>query len=120
MSKKILRELNRLACSEWEVTRAMEILKTVKKCIGGTGKIYAKVDSVSSSGMSRKVSLYIVHKGEIVGLNNTAFSYVYGDRVKNGEVTIQGCGMDMLFECTYRLYQFLFNQKKKTIPKKPS
>ncbi len=72
---------------------------------------------MSKSGMSRTISLAVVHKGKIVTLDNTAFARVYGDSIKNGEVRINGCGMDMLFEATYRLYQFIFDQQRKPYQK---
>lgn len=97
---------------------ALKILPSVKKAIGGkNGKIYAKVDTVSRSGMSRTISLYIMHQGELINLNYTPFAQVYGDTISNKgwgkQVRINGCGMDMLFEATYRLYHFLFTQSRR-------
>ena len=92
---------------------SLELLPSVKRAIGGkNGKIYARVETVSRSGMSRTVSLFIVHKGDMVNLNNTVYRYVYGDTVtRDGKVRIGGCGMDMLFECTYRMFNFLYSRR---------
>ena len=95
------------------ISQALDLLPSLKKAIGGkNGKIYAQVNTVAKSGMSRTVSLFIIHKGEIINLNSTVFAHVYGDTVTRDYVRIGGCGMDMLFECTYRLYHFLFSRKR--------
>tara|TARA_R110002110_G_scaffold186982_1_gene394345 strand:- start:292 stop:666 length:375 start_codon:yes stop_codon:yes gene_type:complete len=115
--KTIEEKLKKLDKSGYEIEHALKILPSVKKAIGEGGKIYARVDRVSRSGMSRHISLFIIYKGEMLNLNSTLFGLVYGDSRKNGEVKINGCGMDMLFEATYRLYHFLFNQKRKPYQK---
>jgi len=108
---------NRLAklCNGYNKDYALELLPSVKKAIGGkNGRVYCQVETVSRSGMSRTINVIIPHKGELVNLNNTPFWTVYGDsKDKRGNVRIGGCGMDMLFEATYRLYNFLFDQSKK-------
>jgi hypothetical protein len=103
---------------EYRIEQALDILPALKKAVGGkNGKVYAQVNKVSQSGMSRTVSLFIVRKGEIVNLNNTVYRHVYGDDHKDNNqgsdpVRVNGCGMDMLFECTYRLYNFLFSRSR--------
>ena len=89
--------------TEYQAKEVIELLPAIKRALK-TNKIYAKVDSVSRSGMSRKISLYIVNKGEIYCLN-FAFGKIFGDRLNGCEVTIYGCGMDMLFESVYRLFR---------------
>jgi hypothetical protein len=108
-------KLRKLARNEWQLERALELLPSVRKAVGSKGgRIYAQVLTVARSGMSRTIALYIVHKGELVNLNGTLYARVYGDRVREDDaVSISGCGMDMLFEATYRLYRFLFDQKKR-------
>lgn len=115
MKRKPLKERIKDLCDDqYQYETAMNLLPLVKKAIGGKGQIYARVESVARSGMSRCISLSIVDKGEILNLNYTIFAKIYGDsKGKYGVVRIGGCGMDMLFEATYRLYQFLFDQDKK-------
>jgi len=76
-----------------------------------SGKIYGTVHSVSRSGMSRQISLYIVYKGEIFPLN-WHFGDIYGKLLKNGNVRINGCGMDMLFAATNSLWRFVLPKTK--------
>jgi hypothetical protein len=89
--------------TEYQAAEAMRLLPAVKKALKAN-KIYATVHTVSKSGMSRTISLYMVNKGEIVCLD-WAFGKIFGDSItKDHEVRINGCGMDMLFEANYRLF----------------
>ncbi|MBW1812144.1 MAG: hypothetical protein JRJ39_00350 [Deltaproteobacteria bacterium] len=71
--------------------------------------VYAQVNTVAASGMSRTISVYILYKKEMINLNYTPFWKLYGDNRKNGIVRISGCGMDMLFEASYRLFCSCFD-----------
>jgi hypothetical protein len=116
--KALKARLKDLCKHEWEYQQALKLLPAVKKAIGGKGgKIYAEVETVAQSGMSVTVALRIVHKGSIINLNDTVFAKIYGDSIKNGTVRVHGCGMDMLFDSTYRLYQFLFDQHRRPYQK---
>ena len=89
--------------TEYQAAEAMRLLPAVKRALK-SNKIWATVHTVSKSGMSRTISLYMVHKGEIVCLD-WSFGKIYGDSItKDREVRISGCGMDMLFEANYRLF----------------
>lgn len=116
MKKQSLKTRLRTLCdNDYQFEETLKLLPALKKAVGdkNKGKIYVRVDSVSSSGMSRTISMAMVKDGKIVNLNYTPFAKVYGDWVKRGRVRISGCGMDMLFEATYRLYNFLFDQNKR-------
>lgn len=64
---------------------------------------------VSSSGMSRSISLMIVDEGEVVGIDYWA-ARAMNDRIddKHGGIKIGGCGMDMGFALVYNLSRTLF------------
>jgi hypothetical protein len=66
--------------------------------------IYTSVRHVSRSGMSRVISLYVVHKGEILSISSlVAKACGYSmDRNYFG-IKSNGCGMDMCFEAVYNL-----------------
>jgi hypothetical protein len=81
-------------------------------------RIYAKIHSVSRSGMSRRVSLYVMTSdGDILCLDPW-FGTIYGDqrhqaitralRAGTEGVVIGGCGFDAMFEAVYRLFRRLF------------
>lgn len=112
--ESLSKRIKALCDNEWQENAINDILPQLKNAIGGKGKIYAQVTSVARSGLSRNIDLFIVYKGRIISLNGTQLYKVFGDsRNRYNEVRINGGGMDMLFEATYRLYQFLFNQKRK-------
>ena len=113
MKRKALKERILELCGD-EYSQALDILPCVKHAIGGKGgRIYACVNTVARSGMSRTITLAVVCGGRIINLNHTPYALVYGDQIKDGTVRIYGCGMDMLFSATYRLYGFLFDQNKR-------
>jgi len=96
---------------DWEIEMIRNLWPSVKKEL--RKGIYAQVNTVSRSGMSRTISLFIKHKGEIINLNSTPFWKLYGDsRNSDHQVRIGGCGMDMLFEASYRLFQACYNQAR--------
>lgn len=116
MKRKSLKQrIIELCETDWQKEYAFRLLPSLKKAIAGKSKIYAQVNTVSRSGMSRTITLFIIHKNEIINLNHTIFSKVYADKsdLREGIAKINGCGMDMLFEATYRLYHFLFDQDRK-------
>jgi len=74
--------------------------------------IYTSVLSVSSSGMSRRISLYIVDKSDnsIVNIDHwvsLAAGYKLSDK---GGLVVGGCGMDMVFSVVYNLGSALWPQ----------
>ena len=83
-----------------ELYRSQEIAR-LKKWIKPGTVIYTKLESVSASGMSRRISVYAVHpakKGEAARIANIthAVANVTGDRVSDkGGIIATGCGMDM-------------------------
>ena len=92
------------------------VLQTIKQ-----GKIYAKVNSVSRSGMSRKISFYRVEKGEIKDVT-TQVAWLSGHATpgklsERGKyfidegLRVSGCGMDMIFNTLYNCMPY--SQSKK-------
>ena len=112
--KQAVREL--FKNSYYDEEQAFKLAEQVRKAVSEkNGRIYCNVDHVSKSGMSRHISVCIGIKNDIINLNYTPFAKVFGDRSrveKSGGVYISGCGMDMLFEATYRLYCFFYPYKK--------
>lgn len=86
-------------------TEAIESLRAMLPV--GT-EIYAIVRSVSSSGMSRRISFYVVQDGKLVDLDwkiqRAGIAKRRGD--KEG-LFIQGVGMDMAFATVYNLGSIL-------------
>ena len=88
-----------------EQSEAVDTLKQWGLVDGST--VYAKVNRVSASGMSRNIALYIVDKkeGRPVDISyhaSKALEWGYRDGYDGG-VKVSGCGMDMLFHTVYSL-----------------
>ena len=84
----------------------IEIMQELRNLIGKTTKnktIYARVETVSSSGMSRSINFYCVVDGKIRKLNyyiHGLLGYRYN---KDYAIVVGGCGMDMIFNTVYNL-----------------
>lgn len=86
-----------------EQLEAVRILKEWGLVDGST--VFAKVNKVSASGMSRNVGLYIVIDGNIKDISYwaaAALEWPHKDGY-NGGVRVGGVGMDMLFHTVYSL-----------------
>lgn len=75
----------------------------LRKLIKAGQTVYTSCEQVSASGMSRRISLYIVVKGEIVNITRRASIITGFGLSKNGGLIVQGCGMDMGFHTVYTL-----------------
>jgi len=69
-------------------------------------EIYGTVRSVSSSGMSRKISFFTVEDGELINLTYS-IAELLGYKVQDFHgfncIRVQGVGMDMIFKVVYDL-----------------
>ena len=83
----------------------------LRDLLGDQPNVYTILRSVSSSGMSRHISLKISHKGEIIDITYLA-ARVMGDKVSeklgHNTIRVNGCGMDMGFHLTYNLSSILY------------
>tara|TARA_Y100000114_G_scaffold139733_1_gene144015 strand:- start:611 stop:1024 length:414 start_codon:yes stop_codon:yes gene_type:complete len=70
------------------------------------GRFYASVQSVSRSGMSRKIKLGYIYKNRLHIIRDKFILSLAGCNAKG---SISGCGMDMLFHAQYTLFQNLHN-----------
>ena len=65
-------------------------------------KVYARVESVARSGVSRTISFYMIEDGMLCNITG-AIGEVTGhtrDRRTNG-LLVRGCGMDMVWHTLY-------------------
>lgn len=71
--------------------------------------VYTSCLSVSNSGMSRKISCYIVNNSKIQNINwYVANAIDYNRDDKTGALKVSGCGMDMGFAVVYSLGRALY------------
>lgn len=93
-----------------QITEKTEAIASLKKMGVKAGKkVYTIVRHVSASGMSRSISSFIQHKGDIICIDwyiNRILGYKF-DKNQRG-LKIGGCGMDMGFHLVYSLGRALY------------
>jgi hypothetical protein len=79
-------------------------------------KVYTILRHVSSSGMSRDISLAIGEGNDITDITYYA-SHALGDKLIESKghraIRVSGCGMDMGFHLVYNLSSVLFNGQER-------
>ena len=74
-------------------------------------KVYTIMRHVSSSGMSRNISLVIANGDEVIDITYYA-AHALGDKLIESKghraIRVNGCGMDMGFHLVYNLSSVLF------------
>lgn len=115
MKEIIEKPLSKKALAALEKSESIE---TLRKLLAGDAKpvIYTVLRHVSSSGMTRDISLIYIKNGEPYHINYSA-AKATGDRLvsRNGHdaIRVQGCGMDMGFHIVYGLSSVLFKGEER-------
>lgn len=87
-----------------------EARESLKKMLKPGDCIYTILQSVSKSGMSRKIKL-VVGDGENKISDITWYvSQTLEERMNDGAIVVKGCGMDMGFYLVERLSRVLFQE----------
>lgn len=97
------KECKTLTRAEGEKIYRAQVLAEAKRKIKPGQKIYCTLRSVSASGMSRRISLHTIHKGELIPLDYTASILTGRTLSDKGGIVCNGCGMDMGFDLVYSL-----------------
>jgi len=87
----------------------LQELTRIKKALY-KGNFYMRVDSVSKSGMSRKIKFAYTYKNKIITIRN---KHILKMACCDPNGKISGCGMDMLFHAQYTLFNNLHSSYKK-------
>lgn len=82
--------------------------RDLRKLIKAGQTVYTNCEEVSRSGMSRRISLYIVIKGEIVNITRRVSIITNFGLSSRGGLIVGGCGMDMGFHAVYTLGRCLW------------
>ena len=84
--------------SNEERQTAYKSLKAIKGRSKKPVKIYALVNSVSRSGMSRRIEFFVAIDGDIMRIGYDIARIVnHHYNVDKGGLSVGGCGMDMIF-----------------------
>jgi len=78
-------------------------IKFLKKVVKIDSELLVNIHSVSKSGMSRKMSLYVVSNKDLIKLNWHLKQAGFESLDERGQIKVGGCGMDMAFAITYNL-----------------
>lgn len=71
-------------------------------------KVFTILRSVSRSGMSRNIDLYLLEKDEKVYLTYSVAALLEYPRAKDGSLKVGGCGMDMGYHIVHSLARVLY------------
>lgn len=97
-----------MTTKEKEKAESLESLRAILK---PGDEVITVLRSVSKSGMSRNISCFIIHNGQMQSITFDAARVLgYPIREVNGSraVHVGGCGMDMGFHLVYNLGRYLF------------
>ena len=90
------------------MTDKTEALDTLREMLTPGTTVYTNVVYVSRSGMSRRISAYIVEHGEINDITWLISRAGIGKLHREGGIVMGGCGMDMGFALVYNLGAALY------------
>jgi hypothetical protein len=90
-----------------------QIKAGLKKSLKNGTRVYTSIRSVSKSGMSRTMRVYIVGKDKQISNITYSVSQVLGWTLTNEGVRVGGCGMDMGFHLVYSLSRTLYPKGNK-------
>lgn len=97
------KECERLSREKGKAARKEYCRAKLREMIQPGQKVYCVLRSVSSSGMSRRISVFIINDNElrnIDGFTSDAIGWTNSDK---GGLVASGCGMDMGFALVYAL-----------------
>jgi hypothetical protein len=83
--------------------------KYLKKLFARNTKVYTSIKRVSSTGMSRHISVYVARKEQIINITwHVGNITEYKRNNDTGGLVVGGCGMDMGFHLIYSLSRCLY------------
>lgn len=92
-----------------KTTEQQNAVKALRKSLKAGATVYTVLRHVSSSGMSRRIDLYTIHKNQPRSITYyTAKALGYNRNPDKEGITVGGCGMDMGFHLVYNLGRALF------------
>lgn len=68
----------------------------IKRNLNKVDFFKVNVTKVSTSGMTRRMKVYVIYKGELHNITHMVAEATGWNQNENG-VSVQGCGMDMCF-----------------------
>ncbi len=87
----------------------VEAKKFLLSILKPSSVVYTVLRHVSTSGMSRNISVLFSNDDGIHNLDFYVARLLDAQRAKDGSIKVNGCGMDMGFHLVYSLSRALFN-----------
>lgn len=97
------RGCTRLTLKDGKAARKEYARSELRKLITPGQTVYCTLRSVSSSGMSRRISLHIIVNGALRCIDNRTADATGTKHSDKGGLIMGGCGMDMGFALVYNL-----------------
>ena len=89
-----------------------EAIAQLQKYVAMDSEVIVVMHSVSKSGMSRKLSVYVVDAGKkLIWLNGFVSQAGICKIDINQKLIVNGCGMDILFHLSYLIKSKLYGSK---------
>lgn len=86
-----------------KAARAEYCKAELRRLLAPGAKVYCILRSVSASGMTRAISLYVNSDGAMRGIDSLSADALGYKLVKKEGLQVSGCGMDMGFHLVYSL-----------------
>lgn len=99
------KECKQLTQAEGNRLLRLQTVETVRNMLQGVNTVYGIVRSVSASGMSRCIDLYVIRDNKPEYLTGYASRILGYKMSKNRGMIVSGCGMDMVFHCVSSLVE---------------
>ena len=96
-------EAKRLKSSEGKAILQAESRKSLAKLLKPGATVYTVLRHVSSSGMSRRIDLYVIRKNQPLCISHDAARVLGYSLHNDGGLIVSGAGMDMGFHVVYAL-----------------
>lgn len=102
------KDCERLTQAAGKIARQEYCRDELRKILAPGDTVYTLVRSVSSSGMSRRISCYVARDKDIRNLDVLIADAIGWALAKDSGIRVAGCGMDMGFHLIYTLGRYLW------------
>jgi hypothetical protein len=105
-------ECEKLSKTEGKRLLAEQAKWELREILNNGETVYTVLRSVSASGMSRKIDLYVFKDNKPRYLSGL-YAQMQGEKVPSNGYRVGGCGMDMGFHLVYTLSSMIFEGERK-------
>ena len=97
-------ECKQVTKAEYKAARTEYLRSHLQQVVESANRrVYTMIRHVASSGMSRRLSVFVVEDGKIREITGLVAELVGYKRHSDGTLTVGGCGFDAGFDVVYNL-----------------